>query len=223
MQIKKTGQTDQKLKCLVYAASGAGKTTLAGTLEGRTLIISAESGLLSLSSKGIDYVDIDGSNANEKVKSIYAIYGELEKGMEYDNIFVDSITEIAQIFVEFQNGIFKDRKDAMVLWGEYAKMIRGFVKKFRDLKQYNVIFTALEKVEKDEIGRRFKVPDLSGSIATQMPQFFDEVFTIRISDDGKRMIQTDGREGYLCKDRSSKLNAFENTNLGEIFTKINGG
>lgn len=225
MKIQKTGHNDSKLKCLLYAPSGYGKTFSAGTLEGRTLIISAESGLLSLANKEIDYFDItEGCKTPfEKINNLILIYRELEKGMEYDNVFIDSLSEIAQVFVEHFQKEYPEKKDSMNLWGEYAKKIRGFVKMFRDLNQYNVIMTAIEKVDKDELGRRFKIPDLNGSIATQLPQYFDEVFAIRILEEGKRVFQTDGRDNYVCKDRSGRLDAFEDCNLGNVFAKIKKG
>ena len=55
--IKNTEAIHQSnLKCLIYGESGAGKTYLANTLTQPTLIISAESGLVSLTGSNIDYV-----------------------------------------------------------------------------------------------------------------------------------------------------------------------
>ena len=48
MQIKKTNDvTASHIKVLVHAPAGAGKTRLCATTGGKTVILSAESGLLS--------------------------------------------------------------------------------------------------------------------------------------------------------------------------------
>ncbi len=54
-----------KLKLLIYGESGTGKTTLAGTIDAKVLIVSAESGLLSLSGKQLDVVDITTDDNGE--------------------------------------------------------------------------------------------------------------------------------------------------------------
>ena len=61
MNIKSTkGLHVDSVKCIVHGKSGSGKTTLIGTADNATtLIISAESGLLSLSDKEIDVVEIN--------------------------------------------------------------------------------------------------------------------------------------------------------------------
>ena len=57
IEVKSTAEHASKnISMLIYGPSGFGKTTLAGTLTGKTLIISAEGGLLSLHNKEIDFI-----------------------------------------------------------------------------------------------------------------------------------------------------------------------
>ena len=61
MKVNNTSEINNTfLKILVFAPSGAGKTSLAKSVTNpkKILVISAESGLLSLAGSGIDYIDI---------------------------------------------------------------------------------------------------------------------------------------------------------------------
>lgn len=214
MEIKKTNSKENlRISALIYGKSGAGKTTLASTLEGKTLIISAESGLLSLQDFDIDFVTV--TNMNE----LHEILIKLESGMDYKNVFVDSITEIGQLLVTELQKKYPDRKDSFPLWGDYSAIIRKIIKRFRDLSPYDVFITALDKVETDELNNRFVIPDLNGKVASQLVQFFDEVLYVT-NKDGKRTILTGGHEKITAKDRSGKLNQFEELNLQTITRKI---
>ena len=46
------------VKVLVFAVSGFGKTRQLGSLRGKTLILSAESGLLVLKNENVEVIDI---------------------------------------------------------------------------------------------------------------------------------------------------------------------
>ena len=218
------------IKILIYAPSGAGKTFSASTLKDKTLIISAESGLLSLSSEKIDYIDM---TKNEKLETIdYAdrlanlskVYNFLVKSdHKYETVFIDSLTEIAQIIDAHCEKKFPERKDGMVRWGEYNKIFTSLVKKFRDLP-INVIFTCLSAVEKDENNKRFTTFSVFGAIAQRLPQYFDEVFYLHAAQNEnkliKRYFQTAHAEQITAKDRSGKLDLFEPVDFDKIFKKI---
>lgn len=215
MEIKKTNsKEDLRITALIYGKSGSGKTTLASTLKDKTLILSAESGLLSLHDFDIDYVTIDS------MAKLGEVLSELEKGLDYKNIYVDSITEIGQVLVAELQKKYPDRKDSFPLWGDYNTYIRRIIKRLRDLAPYNVFITALDKVDTDELNNRFIVPDLNGKVASQLVQFFDEVFYVMVDKDGVRTLLTGGHDKIIVKDRSGKLDRFEEMNLQTTKEKI---
>lgn len=225
MEIKNLKTEKQKrINALIYGPSGIGKTTLVKTLLGKTLIISAESGLLSVSGEDIDFVSIDGQTAKDKVVKIGNIFKELKSGIEYDNIFIDSLTEINQIFIEYHFDLIDwDRSKSLPAWGDVAKSMRGLVKSFRDLSHYSVFMTALDKIDKDEIGRRFVTPDLNGALSKSVGQYFDEVFyytKIEREEKQVRALVTDRDGKLLAKDRSGKLKKIMKPDLGEIQGRI---
>lgn len=100
-----------KVKLVIYGTSGAGKTTSIKTLpHDKTLVISAESGLLSLSGTKIDYVDIatddkgqvlNSEKRLERLKDILKYLDTAEAIKKYEYVVVDSLTEIGEIIANF--------------------------------------------------------------------------------------------------------------------------
>ena len=220
MTVKNTkGLHTEQIKMLIYASSGVGKTTLAGTItDGITVIISAESGLLCLSDKEIDVLEV---KTFEQVRDAYLF---VLKESNYDNIFIDSLTEISDILVSHleKQPEFKDPKNTLKMWGEYNKKMTELIKGFRDLNK-NVIFTALPDDVQDS-GVITKKPLIKGT-ATQklLCSYFDEVFYLAIDPITKeRQIQTQPTSNIEAKDRSGKLLDYEEPNLQNIINKIKG-
>lgn len=219
-----------KLKILVYAESGAGKTTLASTIKERVLVISAESGLLCLAAHSIDVIDItaddNGNMIPEEKRMIrlgdaykYLLTDECKK--KYDWIFIDSLTELSQNLIKSLQVEYPDRKDSLVMYGENSKKIRSLIKSFRDLPFYNVVFTALSSIEKDENNQRYIGVDMVGKIATTVPALFDICLYLAKTEEG-RFLVTGGTEKLVAKDRSGKLSKQEPANLQVIIDKIRG-
>lgn len=232
MKIQSTSTiNDDRLKILVYGASGSGKTKLIGTIDEPTLIISAEAGTLCLQDKNIDVIDIqtddDGKllskeNRIKRLSEIYVYLQTTEATTKYKWIALDSLTEIMQNLLEGIKAMpeFSDPKMMMKLWGEYADRAKGLVKSFRDLPNYNVLMTALDKTEKDENGLRFQAIDVQGSIGERLPAYFDEVFYLYVDAEGNRSLITCKSEKLLSKDRSDRLGKIEPANIKLLIKKI---
>lgn len=174
-----------RLKLLIFADSGHGKTTLAGTLKD-TLVISAESGLQSISDKEIDVIDITLNDKGEviprperdlRMLEVYNYLQTPEAIKKYKNIFIDSLSEINDNLIEKYQALYPEQKDSFVMWNNVTKSMNALIRAFRDLPFYNVIFTALEAQDKDENGRYFKGPLMKPkSFAEDVPKFFDYVW-----------------------------------------------
>lgn len=247
MKVQNTKQIGEaKLKALIGGYSGSGKTTLAGTVDGSCLVISAESGLLSIAGKDVDFVDLskkpkldkDGNEMvdkngqtiyeviqepGERIKRLGEIFKWLHEGTKYKTVFLDSLSEMGELLVAKLQKDFPDRKDSFPMWGEYAKMMRSMVKNFRDLP-YHVYMTCIIEADKDQNGKRYLSFDIPGKISEKLPQYFDEVFYIMVSEDGERKLYTKATDTLRhAKDRSNKLEAVETPDLGHIARKILGG
>ncbi len=224
-----------QLKILIYGESGAGKTTLAGTIDEPTLVISAEGGLLPLRDKNIDFIDLSKDESNnlvkkelriERLQKVYQFLLTEEARKKYKWIFIDSLSELSQNMTEALYLEYPEKRDSLNLYGELAKRSRALVKSFRDLPTYNVVFTALSDIDKDENGQRFNQIQMVGKISNQLPAFFDLVMFLQIvkneNGEDKRILVTSRSEKIIAKDRSSSLNKFEEPNLSLIAKKIRG-
>lgn len=210
-------------KYLVYGGSGTGKTTLIASLPGKILILSAESGLLSLAGAGIDadVVEVQSMDA------LRACYQELRSGDHgYDWVVLDSVSEIAEVVLSSEKAKTKDPRQAYgALQDEMVKIMRAF----RDLS-CGVYFSAKLNATKDEAtGRVSYGIGMPGSkLGEAIPYLFDEVFRLIVIDEddgnggkvGNRYLLTSTDGKSVAKDRSGRLDALEVADLGAIDAKI---
>ena len=223
MEIKSTkGLHADKVKMLIYGDAGKGKTTFLGTGDNdKTVIISAESGLLCLGDKDIDVIEI--KSFQEMREALRYIYRK-ENADKYNTIAVDSLSEIAEILVkELQaNPEYKDPKNIFKLWAEYNDTMITMIKAIRDLDK-NVVFTALVE-ETSDGGMITKKPYIPGSKAQlKLPSLFDEVFFIETDPATETpYLQTRSSNLAKAKDRSGKLEPTEKPDLSIIIAKIRG-
>jgi phage nucleotide-binding protein len=216
LQVSKTSEIKAKrINALVYGQSGIGKTVLLGSLTGKTLIVDLENGLLSLKGKDIDYIKV---GSLDELKYALTAIGK----SNYENICIDSLTAVSDMVFEEGKTKYPEDRQTMKLYGYQLEVMSRFIRYCRDMDK-NIFFTALEKTTADEIGRRFKVPDLHGSISQKAAQYFDFVFNyqiVKIEEEEKRVLITGGHELAICKDRSGKLNKYCKPDLTEIINKV---
>lgn len=213
------GQSGVKL--LVYGQAGAGKTTLIKTLPD-PVIISAESGLLSLSGVDIPYITV---TSLADLRDVMTWIMSSEEAKRFKSVALDSISEIAEVVLAEEKTASKDGRAA---YGNMGDKMRKIIRAFRDLPDRNVYFSAKMDKMQDDQGLIMYSPAMPGKTLTQdMPFFFDEVLALRIAKDKEGasrralMCQSDGM--WTAKDRSGKLSAWEEADLGAIISKINGG
>jgi len=217
MDIKKTSNVDNaKIKVLIHGPAGSGKTRLCATTGDKALILSAESGLLSLSEYEIDYVQI------KTIDQLRDAYGKLVIDEVYDTVCIDSVSEIAEVILSEEK---KKNKDPRKAYGEMQEQMMSLLRCFRDLDK-NVYFSAKQDKIKDEAtGAIMYGPSAPGTkIGPAMPYIFDEVFALHTwrDDEGnlQSALQTQRCSQYEAKDRSGRLDFQEPADLGQIFSKI---
>ncbi len=220
-EIKNTSEAHiDGIKILIYGESGVGKTTQLGTLEGKTLVLSAESGLLVLKDKKIDVIDI------LDIATLGKVYLGIRDGkLKYNNVCIDSLTEIGEMIVsELEDDeYFGNPSNTFPKWQEYSKKIIKMVKMFRDLKGVNIIFSALrESVEAN--GSVVYMPQIPAKKAqSKLTSTMDEVYYININNDGQRVLHTNSTSTYVAKTRANVESGqviSDTVNIGSILKSI---
>jgi phage nucleotide-binding protein len=218
IQLKSTKDFHQNgVKLIVYGASGAGKTSLIKTLP-NPIIISAESGLLSITDSDIPYIEVT------TMEELSEAYDYVIKS-DYESIALDSISEIAEVILSNEKRKSKDPRQA---YGAMQDIVADLIRSFRDISGKNVYFSAKLEKSQDETGRILYSPSMPGNKSGQaLPYWMDEVLALRVEKDadGKTqralMCDTDGI--WTAKDRSGKLGQWMPADLSEVINKIKGG
>lgn len=208
------------IKILVHGPAGAGKTSLCGTTGGSTLIISAESGLLSLRAFDIPVLEV---KTLDQLYEAYQFVTDTDEGKAFQWVCLDSISEIAEVVLNHEKKTAKDPRQA---YGTLAEKMTDILRAFRDLPGRNVYFACKQERTKDEqSGAMLYFPSMPGNMLKQgVGYFFDEVFALRVEKDAKgnptRWLQTNRDYNYEAKDRSGSLDMFEPADLSAIAAKI---
>lgn len=208
------------IKVLCHGPAGAGKTTLCATTGAPTVIISAESGLLSLRGHDIPVIEV---KTIEDVHEAYRFINEAAEAKPFQWVCLDSISEIAEVVLANEK---KQTKDPRQAYGALQERMTDLVRAFRDLPGRNVYFSAKQERIKDEAsGITLYVPSMPGQkLAQGVSYFFDEVFALRVEKNDEnqpvRYLQTQRDFSHEAKDRSGALDPFEQPNLSTIAQKI---
>jgi len=217
--LKRTKEaTAQAVKLLVYGQAGAGKTSLIPTLPA-PVILSAEGGLLSIADTNLPFIEISCIN---ELQEAYKWLTSSAEATEFESVALDSISEIAEVVLNAEKKATKDPRQA---YGAMQEQMADIIRGFRDLPGKHVYMSAKLEKTQDEMGRVLYAPSMPGNKTGQsLPYFFDEVLALRVERDAegntRRALMTDGDGLWLAKDRSGKLDVWEDADLGDIIRKI---
>lgn len=221
ISIKRTTEAKANgVKILVYGMAGAGKTTLCATLP-QPIILSAEGGLLSISDADLPFIEI---TSMADLMEAFKWASSSEEANAYESIALDSISEIAEVVLNYER---KQTKDPRQAYGAMQEQMSDIIRGFRDLPGRNVYFSAKCEKSQDEAGRVMYAPSMPGNKTGQsLPYFFDEVLALRIEKDSEgntqRALMCDSDGLWQAKDRSGKLETWEAPHLGAVIDKIKG-
>lgn len=209
------------IKLLIHAKSGTGKTTLAGTMPGKSLILNAENGTAVLRDKDIDVIDVAKKDTDpHSLFQLEQIYVALRDGhLKYDNVILDSLTEISEwIMSDLKNdAYFGDNKNTFAKWDEFKLRLTELVKAFRDLKGFNVFFITLsEPVEINSMQVMMPMVPHKKTQAKLMA-LFDECLFMDSDLEGKRHIHSSETSTYVAKSRYGITDGTDICDLSELY------
>lgn len=221
----RTASLAHGIKAMIYGNSGMGKTRLCASAP-RPIIVSAESGLLSLRHFDLPAIPI---NSLASLKQAQA-YLAGPAGKQFQTICLDSASEIAEGCLAEAKRSTKDGRKA---YGEVQDTMIEVFRNFRDIAGKHVIFLAKQEFAVDgNTGGRFNAPSFPGNkLAQAAPYFFDEVWQLvnwRDQSTGAIMrgLRTQPDQFNTAKSRTGTLQEFENADpatgggLSFLFSKM---
>jgi hypothetical protein len=156
-------------------------------------------------------------------------YGFAEDLKRYKCIFIDSITVASRLCLEYaksMSDVVKTGKpDVRSAYGLMASEMLAWINHFQHLQGVDVIFVGGLDQKLDDFNRTVYSPQVGGSkVSSELPGILDEVITMTAVQSGVRkfVCQTINPDGHPAKDRSGKLNVFEDADLGKLLRKIKG-
>ena len=206
MQILKAAELqDEKVTALFYAPPGMGKTTLLGSLSGKTLIVDVDRGTSVL--KGKENVDI--VRLSEDLSDLPEILRELQASCPYDNVCIDSLSELERGMLTYFGRVGKN--DGVPEMGYYQKVdfkIMDYCRQFRGLP-CNIVFTAWEYLAEviAVSGEKYTQarPMLRDKTVNNVCGLCDVVGQVIVSTkDGERYVRLEGTNTVVAKDRLKK-------------------
>lgn len=242
------------VKALVLGPYGIGKTSLLRTLDAdKTLFVDGEAGDLAVQDVACDAMRpttwpecrhlaafIGGPNPAFPAEATYGqahydaaaeMFGSPDALDKYDTIFVDSITKISRIALQWaqqQPDAFNQqgKPDLRGAYGILGREMIAWITQLQHARSKNVIFTCAMEQSKDDFGRLVWEPHLEGAkTGRELPGIVDEVISYSLIDfgDGEPVrafvTQKDNAYGLPAKDRSGRLEPIEPPDLGKLIAK----
>jgi len=226
--IKSTANPElQHLKFLVHGPAGSGKTYMARTCndDGGVIVLSCESGTLSLADADVDHIEITSMNM---LVEAYKWLKDSEEAQQYKWAALDSITEIAGICLSEEK---RQCKDPRAAYGNMQDRVKNILRAFRGLPKH-VYFSAKQARENVDQALLY-CPSMPGKTLTQKEPIahdFDFVFALCVAEDEndqqhpRRYLVTQNDGTYEAKSRDPQhvLDTHEKPDLGYIRRKIMG-
>ncbi|MGV0961681.1 hypothetical protein B9Z47_11370 [Limnohabitans sp. 2KL-1] len=154
---------------------------------------------------------------------------------KYETVFVDSITVAGRLCLQWSKGqpqAYSEKTgkpDSRGAYGLMGQEMIGWLTHLQHTRRKNVWFVGILNEALDDFNRRVFTLQIDGSkTGLELPGIVDEVITLAEikADDGSSyrafVCQTLNQWGYPAKDRSGRLDAIEEPDLGRLMRKIAG-
>lgn len=191
----------EKAKIIIYSKPGNGKTTVAGLLPGKTLVLDIDGTSQVLSGyENVDVAKIDGENPHDSILKFYAhAKANISK---YDNIFIDNLTHYQKLWLlkkaEKTKSGMPELKDYGLLDNHLLKLVETF-----NSLDANVIFTAWETTRNitHDDGQQYNqfIPDIRDKIVNHIMGIVHVVGQLVKKADGTRGFMLEGNQSVFAK------------------------
>ena len=177
----------------------------------------------------------DAAYSTKHYEHVLAKYGEASQLDKYDTYFVDSITvagRVCLMWAQQQPAAFnaKGDPDVRAAYGLLAREMLGWLTQLQHAGAKAVVLVGILENVKDDFGRANWELQIDGSkTGRELPGIVDEVIGMaRVTFEGEEeprraflcTPEADDYPGFMAKDRSGRLAAYEEPHLGKLLTKL---
>lgn len=208
------------VKLLVYGPAGTAKTPIIGTAP-RPVVLSVETGTRSLANLPTDVKGVHTRNAKE-IRDFLNWAVSSNEARNFDTICIDSLTEIAEMFLLDEMSKTTNLQRA---YGEMGKHVKAMVRAINQMRHKHFYMIA-QLSYKDVAATSKRVPRFPGQeLSSFVPHEIDEIYYVdRQPVPPTHQVhlcwQTAGDANTLARSRSGKVDPFESPNIGTVIRKI---
>lgn len=205
------------VKCVCYGGPGSGKTPLVNTAP-RPVLCVVEPGLASMRTSSVPAWIAD---TPERIDEFFKWFLNSNEVRNFDTVCVDSISQMAEIYV---TRFLKQNKHGKAAYGDMSRAMMEHINGMYFMPEKNIYLIAKETIV-EEGGTRKKRPYFPGQdLNVKVPHLFDEVLHLGMKTvpgfvQSIMALQTRETFDTMARDRTGKLNEYEEPNLSKLFQK----
>jgi len=208
------------VKALAYGGPGSGKTPISNTAP-RPVMCVVEPGMLSM--RGSNVPAWEAYDAN-RISEFFEWLFKSNDSKQFDTVIVDSISQLAEIFLTQELARNKDGRNA---YGVMARRVIDICNQLYYMPQKHIYLISKQQTV-DENGGTIRKPYFPGKeLNIQIPHMYDEILHIglaQVSGQPKPVTAIRCQPSFdaFARDRSGRLNELEPPNLSALFNKCLG-
>lgn len=202
------------VKALCYGPPGGGKTPLLNTAP-RPVLLAIEPGLLSMRGSTIPTCMAD---TPALIDDFFKWLFNSREADAYDTVGIDSVSEMSYRYLVPELSANKDGRKA---YGEMSKKVFPHLSNLYYMRNKHAYLIAKQTF--DDAGKR--VPQFEGrDLGSKVPHMYDEILhlaKVNLPNVGEvTAFRTRDTFDISARDRSGRLDEFEQPHLGNLFNKI---
>ncbi len=196
-EIKKS----KKAKVIIYSKPGDGKTTVAGLLPGKTLVLDIDGTSQVLQGySNVDVASIDIADPHDSILKFFAL-AKANIGT-YDNIFIDNLTHYQKLWLLNKGEKTKSGMPELKDYALFDNHLLKVVETFNGLDA-NIIYTAWETTRSitHDDGQQYNqfIPDIRDKIVNHVMGIVHVVARLVRKADGTRGFILEGNQSIFAK------------------------
>jgi len=215
---KKATEIKKPIRALIYGEAGVGKTTLLGTLPPPVAIIDFEGGAGIRFSDREDILIAEVEDQKDLLEALKELPSLGVKSVAFDGFSVYLQARLEEIVKQFPG---KSGGVEFKHWNKLFREAKYLILSLLRNPNVHLVFTALEKVEKNEEGNiKLIRPDIPKAVRRYLRGLVD--LEGRLWEyEGRKLLSFKTNVGKMeVKDRTGKLSASEEPDFQKILSKI---